>query len=377
MPNWKTYKDKGPVPWNFTKSQAENKYNIGRAIVDGGDPVWDLNATTGVAPVTPTHYPNCGMWNGLENPGRIYPPIVPSLENGQLLNLELVAWTPNVGGSLGRFVGIFTNYSPQQNTWLYYSDNGGVTWTQVFGTFWDSNHYALSLSFNNDLFTATWFIGSVRGSAISFDGITWTLGPNMPGYVDLIAYNAYHNTYFGSGAPGGGWAYAQTSSDCLNWISGQGLYAFLYFPGAVSLGLSGYLFCSNYNYAFSTSFVPATLPTLGYIWNTMAFPSDAIVSARGQVASNGNVIVYNNCYFDGSIWTANGNRFNKIDWNKETNMFASHGGYPAPQFVALSYDGISWTTIGVPALSFYDIAIGNDRCILARGGHGVLIVHLF
>jgi hypothetical protein len=113
----------------------------------------------------------------------------------------------------------------------------------------------------------------------------------------------------------------------------------------------------------------------------MAYPVEATVPVPGsyasQVASNGNVIVYNNCYFDGSVWTANGNIFSKIDWNKEANIFASHGNYSVPQFVALSYDGIAWTTIIIPTRDFHDIAIGNDRCVLARGGHGVLIVHLF
>jgi hypothetical protein len=382
MPNWKTYGNKGPTPWNFTKSQAEGKYNEGNVITNLGEPVWSLedNGLGGI-PITTIHHPNCGMWNGLDSPGVVYPPIVPTLENGPALNLQFVAWTPNIGGSLGRFVGFYVNYSPQQNSFLYYSDNGGVTWTQVFGTSWDSLHYVLSLSFCNDLFTAIWWIGSIRGSAISSDGVTWTFGPNMAGYIDLIGYNAYHDVYFGSGSPGGGWAYAHNSSDCLNWVFGQSLYAFLSFPGVASLGSKSYMFNRNYSVAYSTAFLPATLPVLGYVWSSMVYPVEATVPVPGsfasQVASNGNVIVYNNCYFDGSVWTANGNIFAKIDWNKETNIFASHGNLSVPQFVALSYDGIAWTTIIVPTRDFYDIAIGNDRCVLARGGHGILIVHLF
>lgn len=105
MPNWKTYKDQGPAPWNFTKSQAEAKYNQGDAIRNAGQPVWDINATkvgVGGTPITDIHYPNCGMWNGLENPG--YPPPPPIVPvQGYVGNLYLshIAWTPSYGGIYG------------------------------------------------------------------------------------------------------------------------------------------------------------------------------------------------------------------------------------------------------------------------------------
>lgn len=394
MPNWKTYKGEGP--WDFTKSQAENKYNISRDIVNGGQPVWDLNATTvglNGTPITPIHHPNCGMWNGLEAPGPpAFPPLTPVVDPVSLL-LTHVSWTPNYGGAaFGRFVGIRGGaiYHPAV---VYYSDDGGYNWTNIGScalndaaakyvnliTYIREKGYFIAAGFT-DPYTA-W-------TAISYDGISWTMGTpfNTGGYASPfynIVWNPSVGVFAAASAAGGALSWCWTSTDGLAWTARAHLQLYGVYHGGVIFNDLYYLYAYNYAYYKKTSLIaPVTIVDL--VGAEIPTPAGAD-GQRGEAATDGNVIVYDYCYYDGATWIVNNNPVNHIDYNPLSDeasgagLFASTTRriFPVDQFktVGLSRDGITWvyTNTGID-YGLYDVAVGWERVVCASATNIIYII---
>jgi hypothetical protein len=217
--------NKGAGPWEFNKSQVEGKYNEGNKISILGDPVWSLedDGSKGI-PITPTHNPNCGMWNGLDNPGYPPPPpFVPTVSRS-ITNvfLQFIAWTPNVGGIYGRFVGLHgPPYSGSIRVW--YSDDGGYNWIDAGSTalsgsgksVWKFKHIK-----EKDLFVAsggdwpynTW-------TATSQNGINWTMGTPFMFSDGMLSFEwcSWANRWIGITVEGGGTSRVFSSPDALVW----------------------------------------------------------------------------------------------------------------------------------------------------------------
>jgi hypothetical protein len=371
MPNWKTYKDQGPAPWNFTRSQAEAKYNQGDAIRNAGQPVWDINATkvgVGGTPITDIHYPNCGMWNGLENPGYPPPPpIVPVKGTSASVFLTMISWTPNAGGVYGRFVGIlsFPYASPTQ---VWYSDDGGVNWTKVLGTaisttspVWKFKHVKekdLFVAFGTNWPVNTWM-------ATSQDGINWTMGTPFISTDGVLSWEwcEWANIWIALSVEGGNNSKAFTSPDALVWTyqATAGLYN--QYNGSAILNNLAYFFGNNYSKYIKTD---ASLPLI---------LTDLVGAERPpyvgyEAANNDDIIVYGRSYYNGSVWADNGVVSTYIDYNplshvpSNSGLFASFSSGGGSAGISVSRDGISWTYIDVsPRIVGFDIAVGFERVV--------------
>lgn len=370
MPNWKTYKGEGP--WVFSKTQAEAKYNIGNAIKDAGDSVWSLDDSTRGTKVTPTHHPNCGMWNGLEAPGLPPPPPFIPVSTTATIFLNFIAWTPNFGGPFGRFVGILSPPYTARPI-VYYSDDGGYTWNTIATSLYAPGKtiYSLTHFKEKNLFVATG--GNWPGtdwSAISVDGLTWTLGTDFTGDrgMPAVEYCSVTNRYYATTVTGGSLSYFYSSPDALTWTleCSVGLYNNL--KGLAYLDPVMYILGQNYNVFRKTNLaVPIVL-------NVLYPPEEPIVindPYRGEAISDNNLVVYDMGYFKGGVFTPTTNPVTNIDYNP-----LSHEASHAPLFGALSgrtgrankltlsRDGIDWTTVTVPGSNqVYDLAVGFERVV--------------
>jgi hypothetical protein len=364
MPNWKTYKGEGP--WEFSKSQAEYKYNVGNAIKNGGEPVWDINATTGI-PITPTHFPNCGMWNGIEAPG--YPPLTPVVNVSWAPRMTFMEWTPNYGGALGRFVGLFFNE-------LHYSDNGGISWTTVVGSIWDTPpiRYVSSLFYYNNTFIATYYnLGGPIVFVTSVDGITWTQGDAISGTVWGLSYNPDLNLFFAGNSIGGDRARAISSANGINWTVDDGtLQLFTQIKGAAYYKDYGYLFSNNQAVVYKSDMSLYITPPPIRDWydvpayeNPTAYTYSGINKGEAAVDNFDSVMVFDNCYFKDGVWTINGNPCSCISYNGSIPMFGTISKVAGlDRTISVGYDGSNWSkhTV-VTTYPFTDVSVGNDRVI--------------
>lgn len=370
MPDWKTYIGEGP--WEFSKSQAEAKYNVGNDIKNAGEPVWLLEDPTRGTKVTPIHHPNCGMWMGLEAPGLPPPPKISPVHSTADIYLTYIAWTPNYGGIYGRFVGIL---SPPMTArpLVYYSDNGGVTWNTIATALYAPGKaiYSLTYFHETNLFVATgsnW--PSSSWTATSVDGLTWTLGTNYTGDRVMSDVEWCYKTgrYYGATITGGDATYLYSSADGLVWTLECNLGLYLNIRGIAFLDPTMYLLCQNYNIFKKSNLV---VPIVAVDLTGAEIPVYINDPYRGEAISDNNLVVYDMGYFKGGVFTPTTNPVTNIDYNPLSHpdshapLFASLSGRAGrTNKLSLSRDGINWIDTTVAgANQAYDLAVGFERVV--------------
>lgn len=374
--------NKGAGPWEFNKSQVEGKYNEGNRISTLGDPIWSLedNGLGGI-PITPTHYPNCGMWNGLEAPGP--PPITPRPTLAAAPIMDYIEWTPGYGGTYGRFVGV--NCVGVVTPKCYYSNDGGVTWTQVLLTppftlghnvwfFTYCREYGAS-----GIFIANWSTSSTnQGTATSLDGINWTKGPSVangiPGspyrYTDLhkVGYSVSSGLFF-AGAQSDSVSHAWTSLDALNWTPSLSIIQpYNGFRGVADYDGYAWIFSYNYNYAYRSNL---TLPSVWtQLTGTLSPYNYMAISTplKGEAIVSNSILMYDQVYFNGTVWTPYTHRIGYANYNKDISVIGSVTRYNPPplfNYVYFSMNGLDWTSHYATSNYVSDVAVGNDRAVSA------------
>lgn len=380
MVDWKTYKGEGPN-WNknFVKSLADKFYNEGNVITELGSPIWSTERR-GFVPVTEQHDP-CGAWNREFIPNPINPII-----STAVIPVDYLAWSPNVGPEdMGRFVGT-------RGTGIYYTDDGGVTWqasdnsfitpvtgiidpgTIDFDRYYGSNGI-FHLAFRNS-------VGSPSTTAISEDGINWTVGTplSVAGRIfQEIQWCPGANKFFATTGTGGHASHYYESSDCLSWgtpVMGLALYASYYLTMYKNVAC---IVASNYNHAlFSFDNLNSWyVPGVGDSWYPYEFNGG---QTKGQLKGGEDYLYYSLCYMGGSgFWQEFAEPYHMIrmDYGIENKIFASYDIDYSPGHIVLYRKGYGWYDLGSLSAATYDVAVGYDRAIYGQHSQVEIVSGLY
>ena len=386
MTDWKIIKDASPPVFDYDNTWESYKhsfkplvlgqkdtYNEGGKILDSSSPIWTMS--DGTQAITPVHEP-CGYWQNKDIKRRKFLPRIitttgpPSRE---------ITWSSQFGGALGRYV-LSTTYGP----FLYYSDDGGVSWNQASIPM---AIYTLTTLHTNSGDVYIGYIGDTDAasgyskSLISYDGITWIAGTVGIGAssFDSFLYDPVYEIFLGFASTGGSLSRVLYSLDGLNWTFAANVSYYCGYRGSVKYKNAYYIFAYNY----PIEFIDYGDPRAAALWNGIPFDQspykyNQYFSYLGQVATDGNVIVYDYCYFDGKQWIGSNHHVTNIDYNEEKKYFASVSqlaGYDS--LVSFSFNGIDWLDYYTNSrYGNYDVAAGNDRVVVAHWNNSPFIILL-
>lgn len=374
MADFKSYKgDDGNWKKEFVKSGTNNQYNEGNVITTLGSPIWSTERR-GFVPVTDKHDP-CGVWNRQYIPN----PFEPEKSIAAAPGIRYICWSPFYGNpGIGRFVAADDWYSQ-----LYYTDDGGNFW-QAMDMSWlpaGANIIGQSLDYSYNYgsegqfhlgFQRSGAEGFYCASAISEDGLDWTIGPNLDVSSRLfneILWSPAANKFFCVTYTGGARSHLYLSDDCLTWTHRAALGLFTLYFLAYWRGVC-FLVGSNYNspYVSTDNLITFPQPTLGDPWYPYEFNIGPPIVERQQLKGGEDYLYYSMCYADGTGYFKEfpDYRFIRMDYCPLNRWFASYDRIQSPNHLILYRSEYGWNDVGIATNPPWDVAVGYDRAIFAE-----------
>jgi len=310
----------------------------------------------------------------------IRPPVIVS-ENGGYAPGYGIAYSPTLGGSLGRFVVV-----SMKTSIVRYSDDGGVTWVDT-----SNNAPAESIEWIPELggFICTYS----HSIGFSADGINWTQSNSCHEYDYVngseICYSERTGLVWVVSQRGGGSTKCHTTSNgtVLN-VETDIIGYYHQCDGGCSAGLKDYFFSPNYNHTFQCIEPDTHMNSWGPASQS---PGSLDKYPRKRLLSNGNnILIYSGCYNRQELgWAANvGPEDIPVAWSIGTfgygkfavfNPNTSLDGTTFPMYY--STDGAEYKDMeaGLSIRSIWeDCAIGKDRVVtIQRSDTGLCRISKF
>ena len=380
------------VAWNGTKFVAvgQNATSATATIIYSNEGInWFTATNSTTTAFSTTGY--CVMWNGTKwiaggsgtnvmaysLDGLIWTPIsVATFTSVQINYIAYNSKRPNTI-SFPRNITIAVGYYAAANNSMFYSIDGGFTWTScvgnVFGTTAASaSTTAYCIATNGNM----WLVGGtgtasgfLQTMGVSYDGINWvstqvTANPVFTTNVRGIAWSPVLKLWVAVGAGTNQLAYSYNG---ITWIAVSGISFGSSQGYCVAWGKDKFVACGGNpgGAAPLTTGNKLYYSYDGITWTVAGSTSTPLSVGVYGIGFNGTIwtCVGNNngstalAYsFDGITWTTTASTiFNNVNntggavaWSPSSNRWVAVGGYTSTtQSVAYSNDGITWTAVTV------------------------------